>query len=371
MARRDFGQVRRLPSGKYQARYTVVGGKWRNAPTTFARKAEASAWLARERTRLEAEAAGAPSATRLAAPTFAAYAETWLATRRTRSGPLRPTTRRTYRVYLDRELLPRFGASRLDQITRADVAAWHAEAMPGHPTGLARTYALLRTILATAVDDDLIASNPARVRGATSTPTVRDPVIPTVGQVDAVAAAMPAHLAVGVLLQAWCALRFGELAELRRADVDDTDGHLTLRIRRAVTWNGGTPTIGPPKTRAGARDVAVPPHIAARLRAHLDTHAGDDGGALVLTGASPGRQLTSGGYGWYFSRAAHTVGVDGLRPHDLRHTGLTLAARAGATTAELMARAGHATPGIALRYQHAAADRDRALAARLSADVGG
>jgi hypothetical protein len=42
--------------------------------------------------------------------------------------------------------------------------------------------------------------------------------------------------------------------------------------------------------------------------------------------------------------------------------GLTWAASAGATTAELMHRGGHASPTAALRYQHATEDRDRALA---------
>ena len=52
---------------------------------------------------------------------------------------------------------------------------------------------------------------------------------------------------------------------------------------------------------------------------------------------------------------------------DLRHTGLTNAAVAGATMAELMALAGYSTPGAAMRYQRAAADRLQDLAKRLSA----
>lgn len=52
--------------------------------------------------------------------------------------------------------------------------------------------------------------------------------------------------------------------------------------------------------------------------------------------------------------------------HDLRGAGLTWAATQGATTRELMARAGHASPVAALRYLHATADRDVAIAAALS-----
>lgn len=60
------------------------------------------------------------------------------------------------------------------------------------------------------------------------------------------------------------------------------------------------------------------------------------------------------------------MGLLKARIHDLRHAGLTLAAQSGATLAEVMRRAGHTTSRAALLYQHAAEDRDRDLAARLS-----
>jgi integrase len=53
--------------------------------------------------------------------------------------------------------------------------------------------------------------------------------------------------------------------------------------------------------------------------------------------------------------------------HDLRHSGLTWSAAAGATPAELMRRAGHKSSDAAMRYQHATSDRDAALAEALSA----
>ena len=59
-------------------------------------------------------------------------------------------------------------------------------------------------------------------------------------------------------------------------------------------------------------------------------------------------------------------GCPHLRLHDLRHTGNTLAAATGASTRELMVRMGHASPQAALIYQHASAERDRAIAAALS-----
>jgi integrase len=60
------------------------------------------------------------------------------------------------------------------------------------------------------------------------------------------------------------------------------------------------------------------------------------------------------------------VGLEGFHFHDLRHTGNTLAAATGASTKELMARMGHASPRAALIYQHATKDRDAAIASALS-----
>lgn len=59
------------------------------------------------------------------------------------------------------------------------------------------------------------------------------------------------------------------------------------------------------------------------------------------------------------------VGPD-LHFHDLRHTGAVLGAATGATLAELMQRLGHTTAGAAMRYQHAASDRDAQIAEALS-----
>ncbi|HYB39107.1 MAG TPA: site-specific integrase [Mycobacterium sp.] len=60
------------------------------------------------------------------------------------------------------------------------------------------------------------------------------------------------------------------------------------------------------------------------------------------------------------------VGKPDMRVHDLRHVGATLAAQAGATTKELMSRLGHTTPGMAMRYQIAAQERDAKIAEAMS-----
>jgi integrase len=66
------------------------------------------------------------------------------------------------------------------------------------------------------------------------------------------------------------------------------------------------------------------------------------------------------------SDACATVGVSGVRIHDLRHHALTIVARnPNVTLKQLMAFAGHSSPVAALRYQHATTERGRAIASYL------
>jgi integrase len=67
-----------------------------------------------------------------------------------------------------------------------------------------------------------------------------------------------------------------------------------------------------------------------------------------------------------FERARETAGLSNLRFHDLRHTGQTLAAMAGANLADLMRSLGHSSMVAAKRYLHASDSRDQQIAAALS-----
>lgn len=126
--------------------------------------------------------------------------------------------------------------------------------------------------------------------------------------------------------------------------------------------------VGTPKSDAGTRDVAIPPHLMPLVHEHLLQHAerGKDG--LLFPARGGGHLAPSSLYRVYYP-ARKAAGRPDLRWHDLRHTGAVLAAQTGATLAELMGRLGHATPGAALRYQHAAEGRDIENAKRLSALV--
>ena len=201
------------------------------------------------------------------------------------------------------------------------------------------------------------------IRGAGATIKKRRLEPATPAEIDTMTRHMPERLAAAVPIAAWCALRYGELAELRRRDIDLASRG--IKVRRAVTFPQGGPVVGPPKTDAGVRDVAIPPHVWPIVERHLAEHVKRSPDALLFP-------TTTGGHIWhsgmtaYFAKARAAAGRSDLRWHDLRHTGATLADQAGATTAELQARLGHSTAVASQLYQHAAKDRDRAIADALS-----
>lgn len=186
----------------------------------------------------------------------------------------------------------------------------------------------------------------------------------TVAELATIADAMPGKLRLMVLLAGWCGLRFGEVAELRRSDVDTKNA--VIRVRRGVARVRGATLVTTPKSAAGVRDVSIPPHILEDVKRHLADHAawGRDG---LLFPARNGAQLAPATVQRWYYKAREKADRPDLAFHDLRHTQATLAALTGATLAELMDRLGHATPTAALRYQHVASGRREEIAARLSA----
>jgi integrase len=68
----------------------------------------------------------------------------------------------------------------------------------------------------------------------------------------------------------------------------------------------------------------------------------------------------------WFDRAARTVGMDGLVPHELRHTAASLAIASGASVKGVQAMLGHASAAMTLDlYGHLFGDELDAVADRL------
>jgi hypothetical protein len=104
--RRAFGSLRRLPSGRWQARYRDLTGRSHTAPQTFATKPEAARFLAQVQTDLARGEWTDPRAGRVA---FAEWAARWQET----TTNLRPNTKALHAYLLRRFLLPAFGPDRV------------------------------------------------------------------------------------------------------------------------------------------------------------------------------------------------------------------------------------------------------------------
>ena len=269
--RRDFGFIRRLPSGRYQASFVGPDLRRHNGPVTFESRDLAVMWLAGEKKKVDAAIADdadwvSPTEQKAKArrvarrETLATYGRRWIGERRSSRGePLRVLTRKDYEQVLATYINPTFGRMHVDEITRSDVRQWHAGLADAGLRSRTKAYGLLRAIMNSAVDDELITISPVHIRGAGAATKRRALEPATPAGLGVIAANMPERLRAAVMISAWCALRYGELAELRRKDIDAEQK--LIKVRRAVTFPPGGAVVGPTKSEAGVRDVSIPPHV--------------------------------------------------------------------------------------------------------------
>ncbi len=356
---RPFGNIRKLRSGRYQARYYHLG-KQVPANTTFATKAEARAWLATMETDILGGRHVNPSAGR---EMFGDYSARWLEQR-----DLRPGTRATYASQLD-HILPVFGSSELRKITPSSVRAWHGELTKSglHRNTAAKVYRLFRTMMDTAVDDELIRANPVHIKGAAVEKAAERPPLDW-EDVAKIADAIEPRFRALVWVGATSGLRFGELTGLTSHHVNLTQR--TLRVEQALTFiKGEGPTLGPPKSIAAHRTVTIPATAADMLTEHIEMYVSDQPDAFVFTSVK-GSPLLNRYFAPYWKQALKEAELPPTtRFHDLRHLAGTSAATAGASLREIMARMGHASADASLRYLSASERRDSDIADAIDAGI--
>jgi integrase len=355
--RRRFGAVRQLPSGQWQARYRGPDGLIRPAPRTFPTKTSAEQWL----TRTEAGLLDGDWIDPVGGLTpFGEYAAAWIEER----PGLRPATLALYRYLLRHHLATSAGFQTrpIADITPAHVRRWHKSLTDSgtNSVTVAKAYRLFKAVMSTAVDDGIIRRNPCRIKGAGQEKSPERPVL-TIQQVFALADVIDPRYRALILLAVFASLRWGELAALRRSDIDLTTR--AVEITRSLTeLPGGGHAFGPPKSAAGLRVVCFPDLIVADLTWHLARFAASGDDALVFTSPT-GAPLRRGNFRrrvWI--KALASAGLPDIHFHDLRHTGNNLSADAGANLRELMERMGHSSTQAALVHLHATNERQRAVA---------
>lgn len=384
-SRSGWGAIRTLRSGRYQASYVVDGERYLGTET-FDSIEVAREYLAQVRTDIARGVWISPAeakARREAAKrererkdrTFGAFATEWLERRAVGAGtrkPLRPTSLDTYRRRIE-GTLAEFHDVLLAEIDYTMVADWQAARLrTGKASTTAAGYKLLSSILEDAVKRGLISENPCQVDGASSTRTGRKVAPPTDEELAVLVEEMPKRYRALVLIAAWAGTRYGETTELRRKDVSVTEhqveernakGRVTgtriarlvrLDISRGVVHVAKEGTlVGPVKTDAGVREVYLPEFMTDVVLTHLKDHVGRFPDSLLFPAPNhPGRQLKQGTCWRYFNRARIAAGRPEMPFHALRHFSVSKFAGTGAPMAEQMARHGHRTPQMSLRYQH-------------------
>lgn len=356
--RRTFGSIRKLPSGRYQARFTVADAGSFTAPVTFTTKRDADAWLAAEQTKLSTGVWRPPRAAHAehierVSTTLGDYAPRALERRK-----LSARTKFLYDSMLDKFILPKFGKSGLDEITPELVSNWHGS-MKKTPSQQQLAYVLLKSILNDAFNDELIARNPCRVRRAAAKKKTEQEVL-SVEEFTTFVEAIPEKYRMLFKIAFWCGLRSGEVRALRRSDINLSRG--VVIVRHALVKVDGKTLTEAPKTAAGNRTIQLPPNLLKELKPWLIKR----GEGLLFTNPG-GTELTSQHLSKLHAKGREAIKKPTLTFHGLRHSAATLFAQQGATSKELMDRFGWNTSSMATHYTHSQEQRQRELAERLSA----
>jgi integrase len=338
------------------ARWRDPDGRQRKR--SFRRRVDADRYLTGIRSALLEGAYVDPSAGR---ETVGTWAAAWLGSR----VHLKPKTRASYGSLLRTRVLPRWRSVPLSRVTYTDVSAWVA-AMRAQGLSASRTrqsYHLLTSMLDDAVRAGKLARNPAAGVDLPRLPASARRYL-THEQVQALAEACGEDGLI-VLVLSYCGLRWGELAALRGRNVDLLRGR--IEVVESVTDVDGRMTFGSPKSHAH-RSVPLPAFLRDGMAQRLTGLAPD---ALVFASraGTPLRVQSFRRRG--FDRATTAVGLDGLTPHELRHTAASLAIAAGANVKAVQRMLGHASGAMTLDgYAGLFGDDLDVVAARLDAAHG-
>jgi integrase len=233
------------------------------------------------------------------------------------------------------------------------------ELSPAGRTGAAQTYRLLKSIFNAAIADELLDRSPIKDKTATIVRS-RKTQAATSEQVAQVAEQVPTRYKAAVMVAAYGCFREGELFALARKHYNAFNK--TLTIERAVKKLQGKPAfIGTTKTVGSNRTIVLPKIAAEALEQHLAQYVGSDPESIIFA-TSTGSLVTSSKLSNWWIPARERAGLPTLRWHDLRSTGLTIAASTGASISALMNRAGHTSVRAAMIYQSLTKADDQKIA---------
>jgi integrase len=346
--RRQFGSIRKLPSGRWQARYRdALSNKLLNAPTTFKTKAAANRYLAT----VEADTArGVWHDPRQGDLTFVEWVQRYLSV----AGHKAATTRSRDETVLRVHLVPALGPRRLAGISPLDVQHIVNEMASGLAPATVRTnYGVLRAVMNAAVDDGRIVRSPCRrIALPRAGDTPRRALEPA--ELHRLAAEIPREYRALVYVGGVLGLRWSEIAGLRVGRVNILGR--TLEVAEAIKYVSGRLVVdGSVKSKASLRVLGLPDELAAILAEHLAQQhlSGADADALVFSSPRGGPLNYQNFMLRIWKPAVTAAGLVGVTAHDLRHSAATYLDAVSAPEQLMRRRLGHGSSDITRRvYVH-------------------
>ena len=139
----------------------------------------------------------------------------------------------------------------------------------------------MRPAFTTAVDDEVIPQNPCKIKGAGDAQATERPTL-SVPQVQELTQAMPEHYWTPWQFLVWSGIRIGGAAAFQRKDSQLSSNAPTLTVWARFFKVKGVFELDTPKSEAGMRTIALPPHLAPIRRKHLGIYTEGDPDALNI-----------------------------------------------------------------------------------------
>jgi integrase len=291
---------------------------------------------------------------------------------------LKPSTKVTYATLLRSQVLTDDIASK----PLADLKPSHVEQLAVRmrvkgcsPSTVRQTYTVLRSVLETAVRDELLASNPAARVKRPGVPRTEAHYLSIAEVASLLEAVKDSRYAPLLRLLVSTGLRRGEALALHWSDVDLTNG--LLRVRGTLSRANGHLVISEPKTERSRRDVPLSPTTVALLRSVKASQAVERKAASIWvetglvfttesgTAVDPRNALRA------INTAAKALGMNGVGLHTLRHSFATHMLAAGVplhTVSEILGHSSVAVTGDV--YGHVSTEGARSAVQRLSTAMG-
>ena len=344
--------TRKLDSGSYQVRYRDPGGRHRSR--SFKKKVNADKYRKEIEFKLDRGMWVDPREGKISFGDW--FEQAWELAQ-----PVKPRTACDRRARMVKHVLPLFGDTPIDRISREDVQRWVNELSASGlaPSTVKKIFETLAAPLRVAVDYERIQVSPLK---KINLPRIEKKemrfLLPE--EVHLLAETIDPHFELLIRFAAETGLRIGEIGGLQGGDYQPSDR--TISVKRQLLKGAPPPTYGSPKTAAGVRSMTLSEPLAKRME------------ALCVEGENPVFTSPGGSYldesnfrGRYFYPAVKKAGLGHVRIHDLRHTAISLWIHNGASIKNVTERSGISSVTTALdRYGHLHPNEDRKLAERLS-----